>query len=955
MDNTDDYKPSAIEPKWQQIWADTKLYEVKASDQPKKYIIGMFPYPSGAGLHVGHVRNYSIVDVIARFHAQKGYNVLNTIGWDAFGLPAENYARKTGVMPRESTQQNIANFRNQLQRLGMSYDWSRELNTTDPEYYRWTQWIFTQLFKDDLAYQAENMQWWCEQCQTVLANEQVVAGKCWRHEGPDEPLISKKSTKQWFFKITDYAEELLAGIDDLKWPEGIKQQQRNWIGKSIGADVAFALHDSDQTIDVFTTRVDTLAGATFMVLAPEHPLVAELTTEDNQEAVTEYITEAQRKSDIERTDDSRDKTGVFTGAYAINPLTERQMPIWIADYVLLNYGHGAVMAVPAHDQRDNDFARNFNLPINVVIQAETGTPQKDPQYRRSIVAVLRNNDDEVLTINWGDKGGHLFVGGGVEEDEDIATAAKREIIEETGYTDIEFIGEGATAFHSYYAYSKQQERRIKATGLLFKLKSNERIEPDLEQDEQGNFSVEWHPIDEIHNLVTDELHLHVFDTAYSSKVYTGEGVMYCSGKYDGLSTSEAREQIVVDLAKDKHAKETTTYRMRDWLISRQRYWGAPIPVIHCSDCGPVVVPDEDLPVELPEVESLETEPGQTVLESVTDWVNVDCPECGSDAKRETDTLDGYACSSWYYLRYTDPHNSQAAWDKDKADYWMPIDYYCGGDHAVSHLLYSRFWSRFFADKGLISDDIAEPVGQLVFNGYIYANDGRKMSKSLGNVVDPLEVINDGYGADALRLYELFIAPYDQDTAWDDGGVAGSFRYLSRVWRLVNSVIDSDGDDEPLLEAELHKAVKAVSVELEHLRFNTAIAELMKGLNQFNKLHNSHPAASNWPSVMARYVSLLAPFAPHISEELWHRLGHDESVHRGGWPDWDAELVKEDIVTIVVQVNGKLRGEFRFDRGVSQEAVVEEASRDDKIAGYLDQGELVKTIFVADKLVNFVVK
>jgi len=806
------YNPQEIEPKWQEQWAASKLYEVQ--ERPgvsKRYVTAMFPYPSGAGLHVGHVRNYSITDAIARFQRQNGQNVLTTIGWDGFGLPAENYAIKTGTPPAVSTAQNIANFKAQLSRLGMSYDWTRELNTTDPEYYRWTQWLFLQLFKQGLAYQKESLQWWCPHDMTVLANEQVEAGRCWRCGNE----VVKKSMKQWFFKITDYADELLDGIEDLNWPDKIKTMQRNWIGKSKGAEVSFAVDGSDQTLTVFTTRADTLFGATFIVLAPEHPLVETLVTDDRKDAVLTYKAAAVKKSEIQR-QENKEKTGEFTGAYAINPVNGEKLPIWVADYVLYGYGTGAIMAVPAHDERDNEFAQAFNLSIVEVVEALEGETEA---------------------------------------------------------------------------------------------------------------------------------------------CYHGEGTLKNSGEYDGTSTSDAREKIVADLEQQGIAVEKTNYKMRDWLISRQRYWGAPIPIIHCPKDGAVAVPDDQLPVILPEVENYEPDgSGKGVLARATDWVNVSCPTCGGPATRETDTMDGYVCSSWYLFRYADAHNTQAAWDPEKVNYWAPLDFYCGGDHAVAHLLYVRFWTRVFQKMGLVN--FAEPITRLVYNGYIYASDGTKMSKSKGNVVDPLEVIDSGYGADALRTYELFCGPYEQDTSWDPGGVAGTYRFLNRVWTLVQEFSETEGgtaDSLDLIRA-VHRTIKKVSSDLEQLNFNTAIAALMECVNELYRIKASdNYTASEWQWALESLIQLIAPFAPHIAEELWEQLGGEGSVHVASWPTYDDAQLIEETVTVAVQVNGKLRGTVQVATGSEEAAAVELAQVDERVKAHLDGKQIVKTIYVPNKLLNFVVR
>lgn len=943
------YNPSEIEPKWQKNWAKSKLYEVTEDNaREKKYVAGMFPYPSGAGLHVGHVRNYSIVDVIARYQRQRGYNVLSPMGWDTFGLPAENYAIKTGTPPAVSTAENIKNFKNQFLRLGMSIDWSRELNTTDPEYYRWTQWIFTKLFERGLAYQAEREQWWCPVDKTVLANEQVESGKCWRCGNE----VEKKLMKQWFFKITKYADELLEETDALDWPEGIKAMQKNWIGKSVGAEVEFAVEGAEP-LRVFTTRPDTLYGATFMVLAPEHERVNELTTTEHEQAVEVYVRETNKKSDIERQDTKREKTGVFTGSYALNPATGEKVPVWIADYVLTGYGTGAVMAVPAHDQRDYEFAVKFDLPVVDVIEPETGTPQDDPVFRRSIVAVVRNPENNtLLSINWGKLGGNLFVGGGRDENEDIVATAEREIAEETGYTNLKLVSQTGKIYHNYFAHSKNEARRIEAHGLLFDLVDDAQAEQALEADEQGKFTVEWLTPGKVENTVNDELHATVYQLLLKDERYHGEGVMVNSGSYDGMRSEEAREKIVVDLAERSKGHEKTNYRMRDWLISRQRYWGAPIPIVHCERDGAVAVPEDQLPVILPPVENYEPDgTGKTALGRVEEWVNTTCPTCGGPALRETDTMDGYACSSWYFLRYTDPRNNTAPWEKQKADYWMPIDYYCGGDHAVSHLLYSRFWTKAFADMGLVAG--REPVKKLVYNGYINAPDGFKMSKSKGNVVDPLELIDAGYGADALRTYELFIAPYDLDAAWDPNGIAGTYRFLNRVWNLVQEYLESD-TSSVAPQAAIHKTIKRVTDDLERLSFNTALAAQMELVNVLYKAKTAGMRDESWLFALTSLLKLLAPFAPHATEELWSQLDQEGSVHTSQWPTWDDTLLVEDVITLAVQINGKVRAEITLASDTPKEAIEATAVAHERVQEFLSGNEPKRVIVVPGRLVNIVI-
>lgn len=808
------YNPSDIEPKWQQIWSSDKRYIAPdESDKPKYYVTGMFPYPSGAGMHTGHFFEHSIVDAVARFRRALGYNVMYPMGFDNFGLPAENYAIKTGRTPQDTTAENIASFTNQLRRVGASIDWSREVRTSDPEYYRWTQWIFTKLFERGLAYQKEANQWWCPKDKTVLANEQVINGRCWRCE----ELVVKKPMKQWFFKITDYADSLLAELPALDWPDKIKTAQENWIGRSEGAEVEFVVEGEGQKIlTVFTTRPDTLFGATFLVLAPEHPLVSELINDDTREAVESYISEAIKKSEIERSSEGKDKTGVFTGGYAINPANGEKVPVWVADYVLWGYGTGAIMAVPAHDERDFAFAEKFGLPIIEVVERPEDT---------------------------------------------------------------------------------------------------------------------------------------------SEQCYHGEGLLVNSAQFDGMASSEAREQIVSWLEQQGSGRSKVTYKMRDWLISRQRYWGAPIPIIHCDKHGAVAVPESDLPVILPDVADFAPRgDGKSVLGAQEKWVNTTCPTCGGPARRETDTMDGYACSSWYLLRYTDPHNDKEAWDPKLANYWAPLDMYVGGDHAVAHLLYVRFWTHVFYELGLT--DFKEPVKKLVYHGLIQAEDGRKMSKSLGNVVDPLEVIDAGYGADALRTFELFLGPINENSSWNSRGIAGVYRFLNRTWTLTQEYIDSKQSqsnkkiDTAQLNSITHETIKKVTDDISRLSFNTAIASMMEMVNSLYKL-KLQGIDEEWGFAIEALIQLVQPFAPHMAAELWQQLGHDTQIDSQPWPVWDEAKIVRDTMTIIVQVNGKLRAKLEVASGESEVAIKELALQDENVQKFV-LGEPKKVIYIKNKLLSIVI-
>ena len=861
------YNPTEIEKKWQDKWEADGTYVTDLSDtmRPKYYSLSMLPGITGAGIHIGHGRTFQFADIKARLKRQQGYNTYHPIGWDSFGLPVENYAIKVGKTPRVAHDEAKAHFIAQLKRLGFSYDWSKEISTADPEYYKWTQWIFTQLYKHDLAYQKEQPQWWCDTDNTVLANEQVEGGKCWRCGNP----VTKRNLKQWFFRITAYADDILEATDDLDWTEMVKTMQKNWIGRSVGAEVEFAVEGCDDVITVFTTRPDTLFGVTYVALAPEHPLVSQLVNADTRAKVEAYIQAAQKKSDVER-QENKDKTGVFTGSYAIDPVNGQKVPIWVADYILGGYGTGAIMAVPAHDERDLEFAEKFDLPVVQVI----------------------------------------------EKPENSADAG----------------------------------------------------------------------------------------------CYTGEGELINSGDFDGLRSEEAREQVVAWLEQQGLGRSKTTYKMRDWLISRQRYWGAPIPMVHVDGFGPIAVADECLPVILPEVENFKPTGGNTsVLAQVDDWVRVWVDvETGKTApiiepkpagdnwhegRRETDTLDGYACSSWYFLRYLDPHNDAKAWDPELIKHWAPVDYYNGADHAVAHLLYSRFWMRFFHKLGLVPTP--EPFKRMMYNAYIMAPDGQKMSKSKGNVIDPMEIMDSGYGADALRVYEMFIAPYDMDAPWDPRGVPGTYRFLNRVWNVVQEFVEaatlpplteavkcsriadasaersreiSSGDlsEECTLEevgdvvAELlrltHLTIKKVTRDIEDEKFNTAVAAMMEMVNGLYKFKESHgiQATETWRFTLESLLQILAPFAPHITEELWHELGYSDTIHVDHWPKWDEKYLTSDTMTIIVQVNGKLRAKLELPADAEKDAIEQAALADENVIKFTSNKPPKKVIYVPKKLVNIVI-
>lgn len=819
-----EYRFKEIEEKWQKIWEESQAYQVEEEeDKPKKYILEMFPYPSGP-IHMGHVRNYSIGDVTARFHRMKGFNVLYPMGFDAFGLPAENAALSAGVHPKEWTLKNIETMRKQLKQLGLSYDWRREVITCLPEYYRWGQWIFLQFYKNGLAYRKEAPVNWCPKCETVLANEQVIGGHCWRCDS----LVGRKNLIQWFFKITAYAEELLKDLEKLEgWPERVKVMQKNWIGKSEGAEVNFQIKESGEIIPVFTTRPDTLYGVTFFVLSPEHPLAQKLTPPEKKPLLEKLIREQSQSADEACLGVLAEKEGYFTGAYALNPLNNKEVPIWIANYVLMEYGTGAIMAVPAHDERDYEFAIKYNLPIIEVIK-----PEKGP-------------------------------------------------------------------------------------GVL-------------------------------------EL----------KKAYPGEGIMTNSGPFSGLPSKEGIKKVTAYLGEKGIGRYAVNYKLRDWLISRQRYWGNPIPIVYCEKCGTVPLPEDQLPVYLPDKVEFKAEGGNP-LGSVPEFVNTSCPKCGGKAQRETDTMDTFTCSSWYFFRYTSLNENNALFNKEKANYWMPVDQYIGGiEHAVLHLLYARFFTKVLRDLGLTRVD--EPFTNLLTQGMVI-KDGAKMSKSKGNVVDPAYII-DQHGADTTRLFILFASPPEKDLEWSDQGIEGAHRFLKRVWRLIEenqnaleqaSSTEIDNLDRKL-QQKTHATIKKVTEDIEEsFSFNTAIAALMELVNELFDYNEKKPPEKRNPEIIREasenLILLLAPFVPHLAEELWEKIGQSGSVHKQKWPAYNPDLIKKEEVEIAVQVSGKLRQRLTVPANLSAEKVKQMALEDSRIQKFIENKEIVKVIYVPQKLVNIVVK
>jgi len=805
------YDHLTIEPKWQQYWDENKTFKVQVDPKkPKYYILDMFPYPSGDGLHVGHPLGYTATDILSRYKRMQGFNVLHPMGWDAFGLPAEQYAVDTGTHPTKTTKKNVKRFKSQIKSLGFSYDWDREINTTDPKYYKWTQWIFLQLYKRGLAYQGEVPVNWCQKLGTVLANEEVIDGKSERGGHP----VIRKPMRQWVLRITKYADSLLAGLDDVDWPESVKNLQRNWIGRSEGSNVVFEIPTIGETISVFTTRPDTLFGATYMVLAPEHPLVKKLTNDKAQETVNNYVTSAAGKSDLDRGELNKEKTGVFIGAHAINPLNKEEIPIWISDYVLMSYGTGAIMAVPGHDQRDYEFAKKFNMPIVQVVD------------------------------------------GG-----DVSLAA---------FTDTE-------------------------TGTMMNSETSD-----------GSFSI------------------------------------------NGLPVKEAIEKTIVYLEKIEKGERAVEYKLRDWLFSRQRYWGEPFPIIHV-DGEHKPIPEDELPLLLPDVEQYEPSgTGESPLSAIKDWVNTKDPETGVSALRETNTMPQWAGSCWYYLRFLDPNNENRPWDTDVEKYWMPVDLYVGGvEHAVLHLLYSRFWHHVLHDLGLVST--REPYKKLFNQGMIQGEDGQKMSKSRGNVINPDDIIEE-YGADTMRLYEMFMGPLDKSKPWSTKGLQGCARFTEKIWRIFNDTEKySEQKDSEETTRLLHQTIAKVTSDLENMRFNTAISQMMILSNHLQGLDNINK------ETLKTFLLLLNPFIPHMSEELNEQITAFDSLSYSKWPEFEAELAKEELITIAIQVNGKLRGNLQVPAETDDKTLKTEAAKVDGVKRHIKGKNILKKVIVPGRLVNFVVK
>ncbi len=794
-----EYNHKEIEKKWQEYWSKNQTYKTEdINEKPKYYILDMFPYPSGVGLHVGHPKGYIASDILSRYHRMNGFNVLHPMGWDAFGLPAENFAIKTKSHPKKSTDDNVEIFKNQISIIGLDYDWNREINTTDPKYYKWTQWIFLKLYEKGLAYESFEPINWCPSCKTGLANEDLEGDKCERCGS----LIEKKPMRQWVLKIREYADRLLNDIDGLDWPESIKESQRNWIGRSEGSEITFKIKDHNEEINVFTTRADTLFGASYVVLSPEHKLVSILSEKaENSAEILSYVKAAATKSDADRSAEEKEKTGVkIVGVFAINPANNQEIPIYVADYVLAQYGTGAVMAVPAHDKRDFDFAKKYDLPIVNVVS----------------------------------------------------------------------------------------------------------------------------PI----------------DPEQSEECFIDDGVLSNSGEFDGVKSDEARNKIT-DYVK---GKKTVNYKIRDWVFSRQRYWGEPIPMIHCEKCGIVPVSEKDLPVLLPEVSSYEpTGTGESPLAGIDSWVNTTCPKCGGAAKRETNTMPQWAGSSWYYLRYIDPKNDEALVDKDKEKYWSPVDMYIGGaEHATRHLIYARFWHKFLKDIGVVSNE--EPFKKLQHVGLINGEDGRKMSKRWGNVVNPNDIV-EVYGADTLRMFEMFLGPFDKSASWNTNSIIGPRRFLERVWKLQEKISDKTNSE---LENSYHSTIKKVTHDIKTMNFNTAISEMMIFTNKIDEV------GGLTTEIYLGLLKLLAPFAPHMTDELWEKLGNKGSIHISEWPKYDENKIIAELKKIAIQINGKVRGEIKIEQNCDEDEAKKLVLTMPEIVKWIGDKEIKKFIYLKGKIINIVV-
>ncbi|MCE9586457.1 class I tRNA ligase family protein [Candidatus Uhrbacteria bacterium] len=974
-----------IEKKWQERWEADGVYRAEDSGKAEKfYGLIEFPYPSGEGLHVGHPRSYVAIDAVTRKLRMSGKNVMYPIGWDAFGLPTENFAIKNKIKPQEATKGNIANFTRQIKSIGLGFDWSREVDTTDPKYYKWTQWQFLKFFnsfydeaeqrarpieelpahlnKDEhrMAFKTASTINWCPRCKIGLANEEAQGGVCERCGNP----VEKREKAQWMIRITKYAERLLKDLDNVDYLEKIKAQQINWIGKSEGAYVDFNISGSKNPFDkvtVFTTRPDTLFGATYLVLAPEHPLVATWLKEGdikNQNEVQAYQSTTAGKSEMERTAEGKEKSGcVLKGIEAVNPANGENISIWISDYVLAGYGTGAIMAVPAHDERDFQFASKFELPIKYVVAPvviDSTNPHREGKKtvtRPTVHAIIRNpKTDEILCMKWKHRDITTFVIGGMDEGEDPIEAAKREVREETGYTDLKFVEVlGGPMRADYFAAHKDENRVAYITAVMFDLVSDKREE--VPASETDTHEPVWIPLNKIAKENLPPLERNYILARIMSKeafVVTEPGEALNSGFLDGLPTWKAKDDMASWLKDEGKGDKAVTYKLRDWVFSRQRYWGEPIPIVICPKCGYVPVPEKELPLMLPDVDAYEPlDSGESPLAAIRDWVEVDCPNCGGKAERETDTMPNWAGSSWYFLRYCDPQNEKEFASQEKLKYWMPVDLYNGGmEHTTLHLLYSRFWYKFLWDLRIVPEECgSEPYAKRRSHGLILAEGGEKMSKSKGNVVNPDDVVGE-YGADVFRVYEMFMGPFDQPVPWDTNGIEGVRKFLDKVWTLFDDEKNVDASEE--LVTLYNQSIKKMTDGIDGLYFNTCVSQMMIMTNAFVE-------AGGVPEAMRKgYLQILAPFAPHMTEELWSNLGMQGSIHRSAWPSYDESKLKASTFELVVQVNGKVRGKVTVDADVSEEDAKAMALKEENVVKTLGGKEPKQVIYVKGRLVSIVV-
>ena len=1021
------YDHKKIESKIQKEWDKKKIYQaIDKSKKKKFYSLIEFPYPSGEGLHVGHPRPYIGMDIVSRKRRMEGHNVLFPIGWDAFGLPTENYAIKTGIHPKIITKKNTDNFRRQIKSLGISFDWSREINTTDPAYYKWTQWIFLQFFKKGLAYKAEIPINWCPKDKIGLANEEVIDGKCERCGTQTECRMKN----QWMLAITKYADRLDKDLDLVDYPERVKLSQRNWIGRSEGSEIGFrikcaaefswqglsqadeprvsagrACPDSDRakedsaeldnTIKVFTTRADTLFGTTYVVLAPEHTLINRLLEKvENKNEVIKYIETAKKRSELERTAENKEKTGVeLKGIKAINPANNEEVQIWIADYVLANYGTGAVMAVPAHDERDFVFAKKYDLPIKQVIAPlcidRKNPPQADKKNvsRKTVHALVINpKNGKILCMKWKNYPWTGFVVGGVDEGEDIISAARREVLEEAGYKNLKLIKVlNNIVCGKYFAAHKNENRTAYSNAVIFEIENGEQ--DIVNEEEKAKHEPIWLDPKTLNQDNFTCAELDFWFTGINNKEgnddYTKDGILINSGKFDDIDSEEARKKITEFVG----GKMVTKFKLRDWIFSRQRYWGEPIPVVSCEKCGLVPIPEKELPLKLPEVKRYKlTETGESPLAAIAKWVNTKCPKCGDKAKRETDTMPNWAGSSWYYLRFTDPKNKKVFADKKKLKYWTPVDWYNGGmEHTTLHLLYSRFWHKVLYDLKLVPTK--EPYKKRTSHGMILGAGGVKMSKSLGNVVNPDDIVKT-YGADTLRVYEMFMGPFEDSAVWNTESIIGSRRFIEKVWRIGQKIIcktessfagslsgrarpaltlGSSACERPRQENSvlftklLHKTIKKVGEDIEDMHFNTAISAMMILAAEMEK------ADMVEKEDFKKFLQILAPFAPHVAEDIWQQLAivkdspsrareglsFTKSIHLSAWPKYDPNLIKDNEIKIAVQVNGKVRAEIMIQTDEKEEDIKKKALENDTVFRFMAGAESKKIIYVKNRLVNIV--